>query len=65
MGAMRSVGVKKFPPLDVWYVDNQTFWLDTKILLLTVQKVLILDRISLDAEATMSAFKGSTLNSEG
>lgn len=32
--------------LDVWYVDNQSFLLDVKILLLTVKKVLIRDGIS-------------------
>ena len=45
--------------LDVWYVDNQSFWLDIKILLLTVKKVFIKDGISADGEATMSKFTGS------
>lgn len=51
--------------LDVWYVDNHTFWLDIKILLLTVLKVLVRDGISSDGEATMSAFKGSTSKRKG
>ena len=44
---------------DVWYVDNQSFWLDLKILLLTVKKVFFREGISADGEATMSKFAGS------
>lgn len=44
--------------LDVWYVDNQSFWLDLKILFLTVKKVLVRDGISAEGEATMSKFTG-------
>ena len=46
--------------LDTWYVDNQSLWLDMKILFKTVKKVLIKDGISADGEATMSKFTGST-----
>ncbi|TMM46381.1 sugar transferase [Colwellia ponticola] len=49
---------KKFT-YDVWYVDNQSFWLDFKILLLTVKKVFVREGISADGEVTMSAFTGS------
>jgi len=45
--------------LDVWYVDNRTFWLDIKIIWLTVAKVFKRDGISADGEATMSKFTGS------
>ena len=45
--------------LDVWYVDNQSFWLDCKILFLTVKKVLVRDGISADGEVTMSKFTGN------
>lgn len=45
--------------LDVWYVDNRSFWLDIKVLFLTVKKVLIRDGISADGEATMAKFTGS------
>ena len=45
--------------LDVWYVDNQSLWLDIKILFLTVKKVLVRDGISADGEATMSKFTGN------
>jgi len=45
--------------LDVWYVENQSLWLDIKILFLTVKKVVVKDGISADGEATMTKFKGS------
>ncbi|AUJ68902.1 sugar transferase [Pseudoalteromonas sp. NC201] len=45
--------------LDVWYVENQSFLLDIKILFLTVKKVFVREGISADGEATMSLFKGS------
>jgi sugar transferase EpsL len=46
--------------LDVWYVENQTLWLDIKIIFLTVMKVLKRDGISHEGEATMSRFEGSS-----
>ncbi len=49
---------KKFK-LDVWYVNNQSFWLDLKILFLTVKKVFVREGISADGEATMPKFTGS------
>ncbi len=45
--------------MDVWYVDNRSFWLDVKIIFLTVKKVVIKDGISADGHATMPHFKGS------
>lgn len=45
--------------LDVWYVDNRSFWLDLKILLLTVRKVFVREGISAAGEATMPKFTGS------
>jgi lipopolysaccharide/colanic/teichoic acid biosynthesis glycosyltransferase len=45
--------------LDVWYVDNQSLWLDLKIILRTIKKVLIKDGISAEGEVTMSKFSGS------
>ncbi len=45
--------------LDVWYVENQSFWLDLKILLITVKKVLVRDGISGEGEVTVSKFKGN------
>ena len=44
--------------LDVWYVDHRSLWLDIKILLLTVRKVLVREGISAAGEATMSKFTG-------
>jgi lipopolysaccharide/colanic/teichoic acid biosynthesis glycosyltransferase len=44
--------------LDVWYVDNQSFWLDIKILLLTVRKVFVREDISHQAPEAESRFKG-------
>lgn len=45
--------------LDVWYVDNHSFWLDVKILWMTVKKVVVRDGISAAGEATMPKFSGS------
>lgn len=45
--------------LDVWYVDNRTFWLDIKILFLTVKKVFVREGISADGHVTIERFKGS------
>ena len=39
--------------LDVWYVDHRSFWLDLKILLLTVWKVISREGINQPGEATM------------
>lgn len=46
--------------MDVWYVDNKTFWLDLKILLLTVKKVFLRDGISAKGHVTIEPFNGST-----
>lgn len=48
---------KKFE-LDVWYVDNKSFWLDLKILFLTMYKVFKREGISAEGEATMAPFTG-------
>lgn len=45
--------------LDVWYVDNQSVWLDIKILFLTVKKVFLREGISSDDHATMPFFEGN------
>ena len=45
--------------LDVWYVDNQSIWLDIKILWLTVVKVIMRDGISQKNHVTMDKFKGN------
>ena len=43
--------------LDVWYVDNQSIWLDIKILYFTIKKVIMRDGISAKNDATMPPFK--------
>ncbi|MBN1311619.1 MAG: sugar transferase [Anaerolineae bacterium] len=45
--------------LDVWYVDHQSLWLDLKILLLTIWKVVTREGISQQGHATMPEFMGS------
>ncbi len=44
---------------DVWYVDNISFWLDIKILLLTIKKVFKSEGIAADGAATIGRFKGN------
>jgi lipopolysaccharide/colanic/teichoic acid biosynthesis glycosyltransferase len=45
--------------LDVWYVDNQSLWLDLKILLMTLAKVIRREGVSHAGHATMEKFRGS------
>lgn len=45
--------------LDVWYVDHWSFWLDVKILILTVWKVLRREGINQPGQATASEFDGT------
>jgi len=45
--------------LDVWYVDHWSFWLDLKILFLTVSKVFKREGISQPGHATMEEFMGN------
>jgi len=44
--------------LDVWYVDNNTVWLDLKILIKTIFKVIRKEGIHSNTSATMEAFRG-------
>jgi len=44
--------------LDVWYVDNHSIFLDIKIILITIKKVINQEGISAKGEATMPKFKG-------
>jgi sugar transferase EpsL len=46
--------------LDVWYVEHQSFYLDIKIILLTLKKVFFRDGISAEGEATMPKFTGNS-----
>ena len=52
---------KKFE-LDAWYVDHCSFWLDVKIILLTVKKVLFREDINMEGNATTEAFNGYNLS---
>ena len=45
--------------LDVWYVDNRTFWLDLKILWRTFIKVFRREGVSQVGQATAEKFTGS------
>lgn len=44
--------------LDVWYVDHCSFTLDLRIIFLTIKKVLIMEGISQEGQATMEVFNG-------
>ena len=45
--------------LDVWYIDNQSIWLDIRILFITMKKVFVRDGINAQNDATMPRFTGS------
>lgn len=53
-----NISWKKKFELDVWYVDHISFWLDVKIVFLTIKKVFIREGISLEGSATTEAFNG-------
>ncbi|NRB41768.1 MAG: sugar transferase [Pseudomonadales bacterium] len=44
---------------DVWYVENQSLWLDIKIIILTVKKVFLREGVNQDENITMSRFTGA------
>ncbi|MCD6356108.1 MAG: sugar transferase [Anaerolineaceae bacterium] len=46
--------------LDVWYIDHWSFWLDMKIILLTIWKVVTGKGVSQPGKATMDEFKGNS-----
>jgi lipopolysaccharide/colanic/teichoic acid biosynthesis glycosyltransferase len=45
---------------DVWYVDHVTFWLDLKIIALTLKKVILQEGISSTGSVTMEPFEGTS-----
>lgn len=51
--------------LDIWYIENQSFWLDIKILLITVVKIFKTDDISQKGHVTMHKFTGTNTKKEG
>ncbi len=54
-----AIGWQEKFKLDTWYVDHWSLWLDLKIILLTVMKVVIREGISEQNQATMSEFRGN------
>ena len=44
--------------LDLWYVDNHSFLLDCRIILLTLVKIMKRDGINQEGSATMEKYKG-------
>lgn len=44
--------------MDVWYVDNQSLWLDLKVLALTVKKVIAREGVNASKDVTMPKFTG-------
>ncbi|RFN57982.1 sugar transferase [Marixanthomonas ophiurae] len=53
-----AISWKKKLEYDVWYVQNQSFYLDFKILLKTTEKVLLKEGINTKGEATTRRFTG-------
>jgi sugar transferase EpsL len=49
--------------MDAWYVDNRSWWLDCRILALTLIRVLSRDGISADGSVTMPRFTGTSVRS--
>jgi len=45
--------------LDVWYVDNYNFWLDVKILILTISQVYKREGVHQEGHVTAEEFKGN------
>jgi len=45
--------------LDTWYADHVSFWLDMKIMVLTIKKVIVKEGISSDTSVTMEKFTGN------
>lgn len=49
---------KKFE-YDVWYVNNISFWVDLKIILLTIKKVFIREGINNEGQISTEAYRGN------
>ena len=54
-----AIGWEEKFKLDLWYVENQSFILDIKIILSTVKKVLIKEGINQNETVSMTRFKGN------
>ena len=46
--------------LDIWYVENQSFWLDIKILWMTIKKVIMQANVNQKKNLTMEKFRGNS-----
>ena len=55
-----AIGWERKLELDAWYVENQSLWLDFKILLMTAMKVIRRDGISQSGQATIERFSGNS-----
>ncbi|MAT81274.1 MAG: sugar transferase [Phycisphaerae bacterium] len=54
-----SLGWREKFDLDVWYVDNQSFWLDLRILWMTIGQVFKTSEVNQAGQATMTKFTGN------
>jgi lipopolysaccharide/colanic/teichoic acid biosynthesis glycosyltransferase len=54
-----AIGWEEKFALDVWYVEHQSFWLDVRILWLTLMKVIRREGIAATGQATMPEFRGT------
>lgn len=54
-----NISWKKKLELDVWYVDNVSFWLDLKIIFLTIKKVILREGVSKSGFVTTEPFSGN------
>lgn len=52
-----TIGWEERLSMDVWYLDHRSFWLDCKILFLTLKKVFLREGISAAGNATMPEFQ--------
>jgi sugar transferase EpsL len=44
--------------MDIWYADHWSFWLDIKIILMTVWKVISREGVNQEGQSTVEYFKG-------
>jgi len=54
-----SLPFKERFKLDVWYVENQTFWLDVRVMAMTLGRVLGKKGVYSDAQTTSPKFNGT------
>ena len=55
-----AISWKKKFDFDIWYVEHHTFWIDLKIIVLTLKKVFLREGITESGQVTMSKFTGNT-----